>query len=1027
MGRSARFPLISLLVVLFLSFNLNAQYFGQNKVRYKTLDFKVLKTKHFDIYYYPEESEMAAQVGRMSERWYARLSGVFNHDLSSRQPVVLYASAPDFRSTNVIPGDIGEATGGVTEPLRRRVVIPLAGPLADTDHVLGHELVHAFQYDISLGKGGASGLGASGLERLPLWFVEGMAEYLSLGPVDPNTAMWMRDAVAQDKLPKIKDLDNPKYFPYRWGQALWAYIGGAYGENTVGQLQRLAGRSGDALSALTAVLHRPWKEVSDSWQQALRQQYGPVLEDTTPPNEQGRLLISKEHNGGGSTLNTSPVLSPDGKQMVFFSAKELFAIELFLANGETGQVEKKLTKTAISPHLESLEFINSAGAWSRDGRYLVLGQVVSGRPRLLIRDMKAGNTVETIPLKGFGEVYTPTWSPDGRQIAFSALVNGVTDLFIVDVKSKQVRRLTNDTFADLQPSWSPDGSTIAFSTDRFHTQLSNLDYGHLQLALLHLADGSITPVPGFATGKHINPEWAPDGKSIYFVSDRNGVDNIYRVQLAGGKLFQITDIQTGVTGITPTSPAFSVAAKTGRIVYSAFLKNDYNIYSLDSPAALAGVPPTSSLDARNADVLPPAAKNKESAVEAMVTNPNTGLPPSADFARVNYKPTLGLDYVAPLSVGVGVGGFGSMVNGGTALVFSDLLNEHSLAVSFQTSNFGNTNAFYRNISGVAQWINQKSRWNWGFVGGQIPYISGGVNASQVSVAGQPAILEQNITFWQLNRQAAFIASYPFSRAQRIELTGGYTNIGFAANSQNFLISPIDGSVLASQPQDLPAPGALNMATGGAAYVYDTSVFAGTSPIMGQRYRLEVDGAGGTLNYATLLADYRRYFRVKGPFSVAGRVLEYGRYGGGADDSRLQDVFLGYPSLVHGYDPNSFSTSECGPRFSTTGSCPVFDNLVGSRIGVANAEARLELLGPLGIIPSKPVPPVEAAWFYDTGVAWTGFAKPGIFGGSRDGVSSYGAALRVNILGFAVAEISAAHPNDRPDKNWLWQFSLIPGW
>ena len=74
-----------------------------------------------------------------------------------RQPLVLYASHPDFEQTNVVGGMIGEGTGGVTEGLKRRVVLPLAGTLAETDHVLGHELVHAFQYDISAQRAAAGG------------------------------------------------------------------------------------------------------------------------------------------------------------------------------------------------------------------------------------------------------------------------------------------------------------------------------------------------------------------------------------------------------------------------------------------------------------------------------------------------------------------------------------------------------------------------------------------------------------------------------------------------------------------------------------------------------------------------------------------------------------------------------------------------------------------------------------------------------------------------------------------------------
>ena len=185
-------PIATVALLLALESPASAQYFGRNKVQFKDLDFQVLKTEHFDIYFYPEEREGIDIAARMSERWLARLERLFAHQLRGRQPLVLYASHPDFEQTNAIQGELGEGTGGVTEPLRRRIVLPLGGPLADTDHVIGHELVHAFQFDMTTGPNSAPG--QNGAERLPLWFIEGMAEYLSLGPVDPNTAMWLRDA-----------------------------------------------------------------------------------------------------------------------------------------------------------------------------------------------------------------------------------------------------------------------------------------------------------------------------------------------------------------------------------------------------------------------------------------------------------------------------------------------------------------------------------------------------------------------------------------------------------------------------------------------------------------------------------------------------------------------------------------------------------------------------------------------------------------------------------------------------------------
>ena len=173
------------LVFAFWASPIDAQYFGRNKVQYESFDFRVLKTEHFDIYFYPPEEAAAVHAARMSERWYARLSSILDHELSGRQPLILYASAPEFQQTNAVGGTLGEGTGGVTEALKRRIVLPTGGTLGDLDHVIGHELVHAFQYDIT-GNGRPNSLGAlPAASQLPLWFIEGMAEYLSIGPVAP--------------------------------------------------------------------------------------------------------------------------------------------------------------------------------------------------------------------------------------------------------------------------------------------------------------------------------------------------------------------------------------------------------------------------------------------------------------------------------------------------------------------------------------------------------------------------------------------------------------------------------------------------------------------------------------------------------------------------------------------------------------------------------------------------------------------------------------------------------------------------
>ena len=261
-----------------------AQNFGRNKVQHERFDFKVLATDHFDIYYYPEEDAAVRLAARMAERWYARLSQLLEHQLRGRQPLILYAAHPHFQQTNVLSGEIGEGTGGVTESLKRRVILPFAGGLAETDHVLGHELVHAFQYDMAERTDMQGNPIGPALRALPLWFIEGMAEYLSLGPVDANTSMWVREASARNGMPTIDRLDDPDFFPYRYGHALWAYVAGRWGDRAVGEMFRATGPEGDIEHAIRAVLGTDADTLSQQWHDDTKRAFAAVYRN----NEAGQ-------------------------------------------------------------------------------------------------------------------------------------------------------------------------------------------------------------------------------------------------------------------------------------------------------------------------------------------------------------------------------------------------------------------------------------------------------------------------------------------------------------------------------------------------------------------------------------------------------------------------------------------------------------------------------------------------------------------------------------------------------------------
>ena len=316
----------------------DAQYFGRNKVQYDDFEFRVMSTEHFDIHYYEDEAEAIEDLARMSERWYERFARAFQHEFEGRKPLIVYADHPDFQQTNTLRGQIGEATGGVTESLKNRVILPMTGSYADTDHVLGHELVHAFQYNIAQSRRGG---GIQGLATLPLWLVEGMAEFLSVGRDDPHTGMWLRDAIRRDDFPTIRQMTREqRFFPYRFGQGLWAYVGGTYGDDAVTQIFRRSLRIGFQ-PAISQVLGISTDTLSAQWRRKVEQQYVPLMSGRTAPSELGTKIISPELEGGDQNL--SPSLSPDGRYIAFLSERDVFSIDLFLADATTGEVIRKLT------------------------------------------------------------------------------------------------------------------------------------------------------------------------------------------------------------------------------------------------------------------------------------------------------------------------------------------------------------------------------------------------------------------------------------------------------------------------------------------------------------------------------------------------------------------------------------------------------------------------------------------------------------------------------------------------------------
>jgi Tol biopolymer transport system component len=1074
-----------------------AQYFGQNKVQYRSFQFQIIRTEHFDVYYYERERAAALDAARMAERGYGRLSRLLGHQWRERKPLILYASQSDFQQTNAVGGDVGEGTGGVTEFAKHRMILPFTGSYADFEHVLQHEMVHAFQYDVfSRGRPGA-GIQAITQINPPLWFVEGMAEYLSLGPVDPHTAMWLRDAAIEGSLPTIEQLTyDQRIFPYRYGHAIWAYIGQKWGDEVIGAILQ-ATMTGGIEQAFRRVLGLSLDRLSNEWRDAVQTWYLPQIAEHQKARQFARVVLDKKQSGG--TLHVSPQISPDGRRIVYLSERNFFFVDLYIADAESGRVDRRLIRSSFDPNFETLRFVNSTGSWSADGQRFAIAAKSGDQDNLVILDVLRDRVVGRYRL-GLNAILNPTWAPDGARLAFTGSEGGISDLYVVDSDGQNLRRLTNDRYADLTPSWSPDGRTIAFTTDRGPgTDFDVLRFGNLRIALYHVDTDSIEVLPEMEVGKNVNPVWAPDGRSLAFVSDRGGIDDLYLYDLGTRHAYQLTHAFTGITGITDLSPAISWARQADRLVFTYYEDGHYNVYTLDNPRSLrreawradpgayvalgnasalpvggvplaaraaradtaaaapaaeavgaGAVPASASIyrggggQLRPSDARPAADSGGAGplSVQRLLDSATLALPDTADFIFHPYEVRFTPDYVSRPTIGYTRDNFGRGIFGGSTVQLSDMLGNHTLLFS------GMVNGRLSEAQVQAVYINSAHRWNWAVGASQEPLFLYG-NSSYESGTGPNGgdVLTERL-FRYVFRQAFAQSVYPISQFKRVEMGLRLTNIGRSWLNLMTEVDPATGYPI-SYGESITDTTGITYVQPTLALVKDNSLFGYTSNFYGERYRLEVAPAFGGWQFTQLLADYRRYQMLVFPVSISVRAMAIGRLG---RDGGTFPVFLGYPDMVRGYTFQSYTSADCSTpttqSASFTTGCPELDQLLGSRIAVFNAEFRFPLVRSLtlGFLPVG-FPPIEAAIFYDAGIAWNGnsavhLRRPtshpcgigeGVAGTTCTGpdlavdrwpVTSYGIGARINLFGFTVLRIDYAVPLQRP-RGGYWIVSLGP--
>jgi len=980
--------------------------FGQNKVQYKEFQWKFIQTKHFDVYFNQGGQYIGEFAATVAESSLASLTRNLDYHISNRIPLVIFNSHNEFQQNNILDEYLPEGVGGVTELFKNRALIPFEGDYEKFRHVIHHELLHAFMNDMFYGGSIQNIISKNISLNFPLWFNEGMAEVQSLYGLDKKTDMYMRDAVINNYVPPLDYISG--YFSYRGGQSFFAFLADVYGEEKIGELMNNIKTFSDVDAGFYETYKLSISELSDKWLKYLKKMYWPDIDVREETDDFSKRIT--DHRRDGGFYNVSPVISPKGDKFAFISNRD-DNFDIFIADVNSGRIIEKVVKGETTPNFEELHILTPGLTWSPDGRKLAVSVKAGSKDAIFVIDVVEGDRDE-LPIQLDGIFYV-TWSPvDKDIIAFVGNNTKQSDIYLYNMRTNQLTALTNDIFSDGTPTWSPDGKEIYFNSDRgdytnpsaipADFKMSNYDFDRSDLYKIDVKTKQITRESDSKDYTESYVMFSPDGKKKLFISDKNGISNLYLKEADSSGV----KVERPITNSLNPIDQISLSRDGKKLLFVALNQGGYDIFSIDNPLSknlnMAELPLTDYMIKRKEWRAKFGIDYTDNNVQHV---PDTTIAKTADTITLDNKSEVELKadtlklYGDDISLNLVSKRDTSFKNSRDAMdsvyrfnknfnVADNVNEDGSYKIKNYKINFtpdlvyGNANysSFY-GVQGVATIALSD------MMGSHRIYIQTSmvIDLKNSDYAVAYYYLPKRIDYGvELFHTARFIlytfnnnnyqidslfryrtfggdvnAAYPFNKFKRIQ--GSLTVMGITREN-------LDNENAASQNKTLIIPS--------LSFVHDNTTFGYTAPIKGTRYNLTAMaspklGSDG-LGFTSFTADYRTYYKLADDYTFVMRFAggySFGpnpqRFYIGGTDNWLNREFENNTIPINNIEEYAFSTPGIPLRGFN------YDRMAGSKYALANIELRFPLLRYfiLGALPIG-FANVEGTMFVDAGTAWS---------------------------------------------------------
>ena len=851
--------------------------------------------------------KIIAEIGaNFAEEVYDELKVEVNDLVLRHVPLIFYNTSLDFQQTNTTPGFIPDGVGGFFEFLKGRVVLPSTGSMKDFKHVIRHELVHVFMTNKIYNVLKDHRIPTD--KAPPLWFTEGIAEYLS-SERDAQSEMVLRDAVINGYLVSLSKMYRiyGSYLMYKEGQSFLEYAGEKYGKQKVLDLLDNFWMDKSFNRVMEYTFGESLEDLDKDWQFYLKRKYFPLLAKDVP-QDRGASQITKEG------FNFSPVVYKNGdKKLIFFVGNRdgyssLYSVPVSEIN-EQLESPSVVVRGEQSNEFEAFHLFQSAIDVSKDGLVAFVTKK-GGTDAIHFYSVDAKEVVDDFQDDELVNIISPKFSSSGNRVVFYAVDRkGFMDLFLLDLRDKKLFRLTNDYYDDRDPVFGVNDDQIIFTSDRSGGKFEK-KYNLFSFNLNNYEINYIT----YLDANNSSPALSPDKSKLLFTSELDGIRNIWELDVNrdgfGKTIRRISKFYTSAF-----NPSFSDSTS---ILFAGFENYSVNLYAINNYSNILDSTETIEMQLDS-------ARGKWAAQVI-------SLPPEKE--KVEYEKEYSLDFAQSVVTTDPLYG----TRGGAVLSLSDLLGDDRYYFLLY-NNAEVQSDFLKSFNVLVQRVNLASRVNYTF---GVFRLSG----------RRYDLADPDEYYFERSFGGFFGFNYPISKFERLEAT-----VTVANSDKSIIENVIERKAV--------------LMSNSIAFVHDNSLWGPTGPVAGSRGLLLLgytsDIKYSNVNYFSVVADYRQYFRIALTTLFAFRAAFF--YNQGKEERRY---IIGGSWDLRGYR-----------RFS----------IRGNKIWFSSLEFRFPLIDQLLIkfpVLDLGFSGIRGAFFFDAGSAWDDKYN--------ETLGSVGGGLRFNLFG-----------------------------